>query len=61
MVSFIKIKSRLCVRIFLSFKVKVSISPKKVQAWDVSTKKLHMKLSYEKAAHKMLVKLTKGD
>ncbi len=31
---------------------------KKLQTQIVSTKKLHKKLSYKKAAHKMLVKLT---
>jgi hypothetical protein len=34
------------------------ISPKEVQTLSVSTKKLHEKLPYEKAAHKMLVQLT---
>jgi hypothetical protein len=33
---------------------------KKVQTLYISTKMLGAKLSYEKAAHKMLVKLTQG-
>jgi hypothetical protein len=33
---------------------------KKEQTLNLSTKKLRAKLSYEKAAHKMLVKLTPG-
>jgi hypothetical protein len=36
------------------------ICAKKVQTLNLSTKKLCAKLSYEKAVHKMLVKLTPG-
>jgi hypothetical protein len=37
-----------------------AFAPKKVQTKNVSTKKLCAKLWYEKAARKMLVKLTPG-
>jgi hypothetical protein len=36
------------------------LAPKKVQTLNVSTKNLRAKLLYEKAARKMLVKLTPG-
>jgi hypothetical protein len=36
------------------------LTPKNVQTENVSTKQLCAKLSYEKAVHKMLVKLTPG-
>jgi hypothetical protein len=36
------------------------LAPKRAQTYNVSTKKLRAKFSYEKAARKMLVKLTPG-